>query len=303
MASGGGGGGHGGGGHGGGHKKHEEHEEHEEHVNHEAWVIPYADMLTLLMVMFLALFATGRVDMEKLKKLAESMRHEFGGGSSAQVVSINQGSSGSTPMQGGDGIFNAEKPPAPTKPTDMQIEQARQQHDLKAAQDEIKKLQEFEETLKTNSNIAGLGQGLDFKIEGRGLVVTVLSDAVLFAPGSATLETNSWMVLQPIGDALKNIPNNISVEGYTDSQPILTSRYSSNWSLSSERANSVRKFFQDGGIEPTRLAVAGYGENRPVGDNNTPEGRAKNRRVEIVVLTDISLQPVINAAANVGSGA
>jgi chemotaxis protein MotB len=94
------GGGHGGGHGGGGHKHHDDHEEHEEHVNHEAWVIPYADMLTLLMVMFLALFATGRVDMEKFKKLADNMRNEFGG--SAQMVSVGSGGSGSTPMEGGN---------------------------------------------------------------------------------------------------------------------------------------------------------------------------------------------------------
>ena len=103
------------GGHGGkkGHKQHEEHEEHEEHVNHEAWVIPYADMLTLLMALFLVLFAIGRTDLEKFKKLAESFRQEFGGsGASSQVVTISEGSGGESPLDGGEGVLDTNSLPS-----------------------------------------------------------------------------------------------------------------------------------------------------------------------------------------------
>jgi len=297
VGSGGGGGGGGGGGHGGGHKRHEEHEEHEEHVNHEAWVIPYADMLTLLMVMFLALFATGRADAEKMKKFAESMRIEVGG-SSSQVVAIGSGSDAKSPLEGGSGIFDGAAPPQdPNKPTDMQVAQAVQNKQRTDAQTEIDKLQKFEEMLKTNSNIAGIGSGLDFKIDGRGLVVTVLSDAVLFEPGSATLQATSWPVLRPIVEALKNIPNGITVEGHTDSRAISTSKFPSNWELSAGRATAVLKFFEYGGIDPTRMQVAGLADTKPVEGNDTAEGRAKNRRVEIIVLTDISLEPILGPDA------
>ncbi len=300
MASGhgGGGGGHG----GGGHKRHEEHEEHEEHVNHEAWVIPYADMLTLLMVMFLALFATGRVDLEKFKKLSESLRQEFGGGS-AQMVSVGSGGSGTTPMQGGNGIFDGAVPPkVGGEPTEMQVEKARQDYEKKAAQEAIDKLKDFESQLTSKSNIAGLGQGLDFTLEGRGMVVTVVSDSVLFAPGAAGIEPQGITVLGIVAEALKMIPNDIVIEGHTDSRPISTSRYPSNWELSTARATAVLRYLAGVGIDPGRLSAMGYGETHPVADNGTAEGQAKNRRVEIVILTDVSLEPVLADAADAESG-
>jgi chemotaxis protein MotB len=293
--SGGGGGGHGHGGKPGG--RHDDHEEHEEHVNHEAWVIPYADMLTLLMVMFLALFATGRVDMEKFKKLADNMRNEFGG--SAQMVSVGSGGSGSTPMEGGNGIFEGALPPKEGgEPTEMQVEKARQDYEKAAAEEAVEKLQDFQTQLTSKSNIAGLGQGLDFTLEGRGLVVTVLSDAVLFDPGSANLEQGGMTVLSIIAEALKMIPNEVVIEGHTDSRPISTSRFPSNWELSTSRATAVLRYLAGTGIDPGRLSAMGYGDTRPVGDNATAEGQAKNRRVEIIVLTDVSLEPIMPDAAD-----
>lgn len=299
MASGHGGGhGHGG---GGGHKHHEEHEEHEEHVNHEAWVIPYADMLTLLMVMFLALFATGRVDMEKFKKLAENLRGELGG--SAQIVSVGTGGSGTTPMQGGNGIFDGAVPPkVGGEPTEMQIEKARQDYEKKAAQEAVDKLKDFKSQLTSKSNIAGLGQGLDFTLEGRGMVVTVVSDSVLFAPGAAGIEPQGMTILGIVAEALMMIPNDIVIEGHTDSRPISTSRYPSNWELSTARATAVLRFLAGVGIDPGRLSAMGYGDTHPVADNATAEGQAKNRRVEIVILTDVSLEPVLADAADTESG-
>ena len=122
-----------GGGHGGsrGKHRHEEHEEHEEHVNHEAWVIPYADMLTLLMALFLVLFAIGRTDLEKFKKLAEGLNQEFGNGTSEQIVPIGSSeASGDAPLDGGNGVLANSGTDEPgvqqTEPTDLQIEQARQ---------------------------------------------------------------------------------------------------------------------------------------------------------------------------------
>jgi len=294
------GGGHGGGG-GGGHKRHEEHEEHEEHVNHEAWVIPYADMLTLLMVMFLALFATGRVDLEKFKKLSESLRQEFGG--SAQMVSVGSGGSGTTPMEGGNGIFDGAVPPkVGGEPTEMQVEKARQDYENKAAQEAVDKLQDFKSQLTSKSNIAGLGQGLDFTLEGRGMVVTIVSDSVLFAPGAAGIEPQGTTILGIVAEALKLVPNDIVIEGHTDSRPISTSRFPSNWELSTARATAVLRYLVGVGIDPGRLSAMGYGETHPAADNATAEGQAKNRRVEIVILTDVSLEPILTAAAETAEG-
>ncbi len=289
MAS---GGGHGGGGHGGGHKHHEEHEEHEEHVNHEAWVIPYADMLTLLMVMFLALFATGRVDMEKFKKLAENLKQDFGG--NTEMVSLEGGGSGDISLEGGAGIFTgAVTPTVGGEPTQMQIEQARQEYEKKAAGEALEKLQGFEQTLTGKATLAGFSDNLLVSLEGRGMVVTVLSDEVLFRPGSAALEPAGFTVLGVVAEALRSIPNSIVIEGHTDSRPISNNRFQSNWELSTARATTVLQYFLSAGVSQDRLAASGYGETRAVADNATAEGQAKNRRVEIVVLTDISLEPIL----------
>jgi chemotaxis protein MotB len=189
----------------------------------------------------------------------------------------------------------------------MQVEKARQDYEKKAAEEAVEKLQDFEAQLTSKSNIAGLGQGLDFTLEGRGLVVTVLSDAVLFDPGAATLEGGGMTVLGIVAEALKMIPNDVVIEGHTDSRPISTSRFPSNWELSTARATAVLRFLAGTGIEPSRLSAMGYGDTRPVGDNATAEGQAKNRRVEIIVLTDVSLEPILleaesDAAAGTDDG-
>ncbi len=289
MASGGHGGGH------GGHKRHDDHEEHEEHVNHEAWVIPYADMLTLLMVMFLALFATGRVDMEKFKKLAENLKQDFGG--SAEIVSMEGGNGGSLGLDGGEGIFTgALAPTVGGEPTQMQIEQARQQYEKAAAGEALEDLQGFEQTLTGKAAIAGFSDNLLVSLEGRGMLVTVLSDEVLFRPGSAALEPAGFTVLGVVAEALRTIPNSIIIEGHTDSRPISNNRFQSNWELSTGRATTVLQYFLSAGISPDRMAASGYGETQPVTGNDTPEGQAKNRRVEIVVLTGVSLEPILDGA-------
>jgi chemotaxis protein MotB len=202
-------------------------------------------------------------------------------------------------MEGGNGIFEGALPPKEGgEPTEMQVEKARQDYEKKAAEEAVEKLQDFQTQLTSKSNIAGLGQGLDFTLEGRGLVVTVLSDAVLFDPGSANLEQGGMTVLSIIAEALKMIPNEVVIEGHTDSRPISTSRFPSNWELSTSRATAVLRYLAGTGIDPGRLSAMGYGDTRPVGDNAAAEGQAKNRRVEIIVLTDVSLEPIMPDAAD-----
>jgi chemotaxis protein MotB len=292
----------GGGGHGGkkGHK-HEEHEEHEEHVNHEAWVIPYADMLTLLMALFLVLFAIGRTDLEKFKKLAESFRQEFGGGASSQVVTISEGQSGTSPLDGGEGVLDANVMPANAEgtgngdgtgmatPTELQIEQARQEAEQEAAQEALGALESVEDAIQAAADAQGVGDQILFKFDGEGLVLSVVDSALLFDSGSAELKLSGQVVLQTIVPALQKIPNEIKIEGHTDS----VGDPNTNYELSADRANSVRRFLAlQGGFE-RRLEIAGWGEEVPIADNGTAEGRALNRRVEITIISDISLDAAL----------
>jgi chemotaxis protein MotB len=284
-----------GGGHGKGKgKRHEEHEEHEEHVNHEAWVIPYADMLTLLMALFLVLFAMGRTDLEKFKKLAESLRTELGGGASGQVVSLGNGT-GESPLDLGSGVLdNAGQSVQPAStPSAIQIEQARQEAEREAAEAAREGLEELQDDLQLEADVEGVGDKIAFRFEGRGLVLTIVNDAVLFEGGQVTLQEDGLRILQLVTSGLQNIPNNIIIEGHTDSRPINNARFRSNWDLSTARATSVLQYMIELGFDPARLSASGYADTRPVGDNNTPEGQAENRRVEIVIESDISLDPVI----------
>lgn len=269
--------------------RHEEHEEHEEHVNHEAWVIPYADMLTLLMALFLVLFAVGRTDIEKFKKLAESFRQEFGNGGTAEIVSVGTGSTGDTPIQGGDGVLDN---PAIT-PTQTQIESAIEMAQKNAAENAVSELNGVREQIQAVADAQGLGDKIAFRFEGRGLVVTVLDDSVLFEPGQATLQPPGLAILDLVTASLMALPNDIAIEGHTDSRPISTSRYPSNWELSTARATSVLRYMLLQGFDPARISASGYADTRPVADNATPEGQSANRRVEIVIVSDIPLDAAV----------
>lgn len=269
--------------------RHEEHEEHEEHVNHEAWVIPYADMLTLLMALFLVLFAVGRTDIEKFKKLAESFRQEFGNGGSAEIVSVGTGSTGDTPLEGGNGVLDN---PA-IQPSQQQIEAAVEVADKEAAEVAVSELNGVRQEIQSLADEQGVGDKIAFRFEGRGLVLTILNDSVLFEPGQAMLQPSGLAILNLVTTRLAALPNDIAVEGHTDSRPISTSRYPSNWELSTSRATSVLRYMLLQGFDSARISAAGYADTRPVADNATPEGQAANRRVEIVIVSDIPLDSAV----------
>ena len=269
------------------------HEEHEEHVNHEAWVIPYADMLTLLMALFLVLFAIGRTDTEKFKALAESFRKEFGN-TSGQVVALGEG--GDNPLGGGNGILDtsgAAVPVPTTSPGDAALEA--DERERTAARVERNSLEAVEETLAAEAAALGIEDDLGFDLQPRGLVITVVTDQVLFGSGQADLQPEGLSILDLVAVALSTIPNDIAIEGHTDSRPISNARYRSNWELSTARATSVLQFLLETGLlDPARLSAAGYADTRPIDTNDTELGAARNRRVEIVVLAEVSLAPVLD---------
>lgn len=124
--------------------------------------------------------------------------------------------------------------------------------------------------------------GVSVKTDPRGVVVT-FSDAILFSSGSAEIKKEAFDVLEKLSKTLNTVPGRIIIEGHTDNVPISGGKYSSNWELSTARAASVLHFFITKGVDPNRFAIAGYGEYRPVASNETEDGRAKNRRVELVI--------------------
>jgi chemotaxis protein MotB len=132
-----------------------------------------------------------------------------------------------------------------------------------------------------SKNIQGV-EGVSVKTDPRGVVVT-FSDAVLFASGSAEVKKEAFDVLERLSKTLNTVPGRIIIEGHTDNVPLSGGKYTSNWELSTARAASVLHFFITKGVDPNRFAIAGYGEYRPMANNETEDGRAKNRRVELVI--------------------
>ncbi|HEV7864099.1 MAG TPA: flagellar motor protein MotB, partial [Acidimicrobiia bacterium] len=149
-------------------------------------------------------------------------------------------------------------------------------------------LQGAQQEIQRSLDKEGLGDTVKFKLESRGLVVTIVSDKVLFDPGQAELRPEGREVVDKLAAAIGRLPNKLSVEGHTDNVPI-SGRYPSNWELSTSRATTVlRELIERHQIAPARLQAAGYADERPVATNDTAEGRGANRRVELVVLADVA---------------
>src|SRR5437763_1919576 len=261
------------------------HEEHEEHVNHERWLITYADMITLLMVLFIVLYSISQVDLAKFRRLKEGIAGGYGGPTALAAV---QGGAG--PLEGGGAVFNAQVTGSGTQPSAEALEGI--VSDIRAhtagARQQRSVLQGAQQELQKSLDQAGLGDTVKFRLEARGLVVTIVTDKVLFDPGQADLRPEGREVGDKSAAAPRKLPNKISVEGHTDNTPI-SGRYPSNWELSTARATTVlRELIERHGIDSSRLQAAGYADERPVASNNTPEGRSANRRVELVVLADVA---------------
>lgn len=287
--------GHGGG--GGGHDD-DEHDEHEEHVNHEAWVIPYADLLTLLMAMFIALFAISTVDLQKFKKLAEGFSEALNGPSVPSAAVVDMGGSGTqvfadpltsllrAAVQGATDAAAVATDPSGKEAATVTIKNlpgAVQEAETQAT-DELRQVQD---SINAHATLNGFSANLQTKIDDRGLVITVVTDEVVFGSGSADIGGTGSGILGVVSGALATIDNKVLVEGHTDDIPISTASYPSNWELSSARAGAVVRYFERSAAIPAgRLEAAGLADTQPIDTNDTEAGRARNRRVEVIVQSD-----------------
>lgn len=268
------------------HKRKHHHEEHEEHVSHEAWVIPYADMLTLLMALFLVMWATGQTDVNKLKAVSAGFADSLGIEGNGHGV-------------GGRGVMDgADKPDTGAQPDLTPKVEAGSKKDLAsylAFQDQQAKTAKADENqkllaLQTEITDAAAGTpaagDLRFRIEGRGLVVSIVTEGVLFDAGSADLRPEGRQILDEIAGPLSKVPNQLAIEGHTDDRPISTDRFPSNWELSTDRATSVLRYLIDTHhFGPDHMTASGYADQRPVAPGHDDASRAQNRRVDIAVLS------------------
>ena len=259
----------------------------------ERWLLTYSDMITLLLALFVVLFSISSVNGSKFISLQESLKAAFSGSILSGGRSILQAGADSSAVHSPNNtVIPAVVPltPTVTKPG-MQGSSGASQAQIAAlmqeAQNASQENSEFlalEHRLNAYARAHGWSNQVRAQIEQRGLVVTVLTDNLLFASGSDTLEPASYPLLDEIATLinLDTAKHPVVVEGYTDDVPIHTAQFPSNWELSTGRATNVLQYLLAHGVSGTRLSAAGYADNFPVASNATAAGRALNRRVEIV---------------------
>lgn len=254
---------------------------HEEHVNHERWAIPYGDLITLLLAFFVVMYAMSAVNEGKYRVMSQSIMQAFHG--TSQVLA---------PVHGGPGVPNAAAPGInpPAHNAGSSLAPIQLQHPATAKvptpagleQQNLGRIQgQVEEALQPliEKKLVVLRRTPNW------LEIEIRTD-ILFPSGVAQVAAKAESVLDRLALILAPFSNPLRVEGYTDNQPIRTALYPSNWELSAARAASVARLFAEHGVSPARLGIMGWGEVRPIADNATAEGRNRNRRVLVVVLSD-----------------
>lgn len=271
---------------------------HEEHTNHEAWAIPYADLMTLLLAFFVVMYAISSVNEGKYRVLSDSLFAAFRGSPrTLQPVQVGEKAVGSgadiqmTIVQQAmlEGQPRSMLEPSPINigdPSKNSRHASNTTYDSETTQSEQAVLQLEAVAREVEQAMANLvDQNLiAVRRHGHWVEVEIRTD-ILFPSGVATLEPAAVNVMKQLAETLKPFPNPIRVEGHTDNRPISTRAFPSNWELSSARAASVVHLFTETGLQPARLAVIGLGEYRPAQDNATAEGRNANRRVVLVILS------------------
>jgi chemotaxis protein MotB len=277
---------------------------HQEEESGERWLLTYADMITLLMALFMVLFSISSVNISKYQTLQKSLKAAFSGnilpGGKAIAQQGSTDNSAQTPAsvelqaiepvqtEGASSLQNSplrgsstatSSPSAPTAPSAAASAVTASQ-----AQKEAAEFAHIKQELDAYAASHGFAKSVQTTIEARGLVIRVLTDDLLFASGQATLEGRADGLLSEIAQLLNvDETHPISVEGNTDDVPIHSSLYPSNWELSTARASTVVQFLIAHGVGARRLTATGNAEQRPVDSNATAAGRARNRRVEIVM--------------------
>jgi chemotaxis protein MotB len=292
---------------GGSHSRRQVEEEHEEHENHERWLVSYADMMTLLMVLFIVLFAISQVDDRKFAQLKEGLTSGFGApvavlsggdkllevGGSVAPDSVNL--AGSIGGKGQQTTTEQVNPAAVAA-----LGKATQEAEVKQ---EVENLKKAQEDLKEALRKAGLPKAATFRFDQRGLVISVAADNVLFHSGSAELEDQGRTILNTLAPTLRKLPNQLSIDGHTNSIPINTAQFPSNWELSGERASGVLRYMHSRDAIPfTRMSFTGFADTKPRLPSSDPRSVIVNRRVEIVVLARVD-DSIGRAIAELGNDA
>ena len=225
------------------------HKKFEDDEDLGRWLLTYSDLITLLLAFFVVMYSMSQLDAKRFGKVTEALQGALKGGDS--VLRSKDEDNNKT----GHGLLN------------------------------MGNLRMIQKYVEDKFKVLGKNDVLQTELTERGLVVHIMESA-LFKEGSAQLQSKAMEILDQISETIKLLPNHIRVEGHTDDRPINTLIYPSNWELSSARATEVVRYFTNNmAVPPDKISALGYGEYRPVMPNNSIENRARNRRVDIVILT------------------
>ncbi|MRH42831.1 flagellar motor protein MotB [Aquibacillus halophilus] len=238
------------------------------------WMVTYADMVTLILVFFILLFSMSQIDLVKFQAVSESFRNRMIFDSYPSPLPMENPTEHTEVQKKKEGSIEHKNAPEEVSQKEDNQTDSQQQDSL----DNL--LQEVEAFLDENQ----LNNVISANRTDEG-VVLILQEKVLFESAEVEILDIGKPFLDKIGTLLTNVPNQVRVEGHTDNRPISSYRFPSNWELSSARASSViRHVIENSNIDPTRFIAAGYGDTRPLVENNSSENWSKNRRVEFVIL-------------------
>ncbi len=261
---------------------------HPEHENHERWLVSYADFITLLFAFFVVMFATSQTDKAKAQQVSDSVKEALEHGGVKAIVheilggTVDDKGKGNAQMRGPGGAQKQDKESKESKIAELMPSLQYLSKELEA---EIK-----DGKIRVN-------------LQPRGLVVS-LQDATFFPSGADAIAPETYPTVKKIADLILKLPNPVRLEGHTDSIPIHSGRFRSNWDLSAARAIAMLDLLSDHFELPrNHFSIAGYADTAPIDTNNTPEGRARNRRVDIVFLNQQALIGEPAAAPKPGTSA
>lgn len=231
-------------------------EVHEEPEGSERWLLTYADLITLLLGLFVILYAMSKIDQGKYNEVALALSQAFGG------KTILSGNGGITPMPA----------PPPQNSADNNDEVSSDSEQNEVSQNINKALEKYVQSSKVSI------------VESSEELTIHLLETLLFETGSDALKPEAKNVLNELSDLIRVLPNKIRVEGHTDNIPINTPQFPSNWHLSIARSLNTAYYMMQKGVNPQKISILGYSEYKPINPNDTAEDRSKNRRVDIVII-------------------
>ncbi len=267
------------------------HEE-EEHENHERWLVSYADMMTLLMVLFIVMFAISQVDQKKFMALKDGLAAGFGDSVSvldgADAVMEQPGIAPIPPVAPAE--FDAELRDSETvRAVQKAVDEAQRLRNERRYADaaaEVDRLLEVRKRLLEALRAHGLEADVRMAIDGRGLTVSLVSRHIVFAPNLAELTDRGRQVLDVLAPALRELPDSLQIDGHTNQVPVKPKYYPTDWELSAARAITVLRYLNEsGGVPADRMSAAAFGHERPLIDPSRKDAPRLNKRVDIVVLS------------------